>query len=192
MCLPKSYVVVLTVLFLGFLAAMPFRHSQSQRKTVDRSGGRGVPQLRVVPLNVPPGNVGGRNLPTSVWSETTDEASTEVPDPVEVEGEHEGVSLAPEFVLPPPNSEDVSDQPFVTPGEMVDTLSLEESFVWHTIRDGETLESIALEYSGDEQLAAKILISNGDQISDPELLPIGAEIRIPTATIREDDQDPSD
>ncbi len=50
----------------------------------------------------------------------------------------------------------------------------------HTIHDGDTLESLAVRYLGDAQLAADILAANPDVLADPQLLPIGVAIVIPT------------
>lgn len=52
----------------------------------------------------------------------------------------------------------------------------------HTIHDGDTLESLAVRYLGDAQRAADILAANPDVLADPQLLPIGVAIVIPTGT----------
>jgi nucleoid-associated protein YgaU len=50
----------------------------------------------------------------------------------------------------------------------------------HTIRDGDTLESLALRYLDDEGRASEIFAANRAILSDPTLLPIGAKLTIPS------------
>jgi nucleoid-associated protein YgaU len=50
----------------------------------------------------------------------------------------------------------------------------------HRIRDGDTLESLALRYLDDEARAHEIFEANRGLLSDPMLLPIGVELTIPT------------
>jgi phage tail protein X len=49
----------------------------------------------------------------------------------------------------------------------------------HTIRDGDTLKSLALRYWGDESLSRALFAANRQVLEDPELLPIGVKIVIP-------------
>lgn len=49
----------------------------------------------------------------------------------------------------------------------------------HKVRDGDTLESIALRYLGQATRAAEIYEANRDLLRDPALLPIGVQLRIP-------------
>jgi hypothetical protein len=49
----------------------------------------------------------------------------------------------------------------------------------HRIVDGDTLASIASRYWGDVSRADELFAANRDVLSDPELLPVGREIRIP-------------
>jgi nucleoid-associated protein YgaU len=49
----------------------------------------------------------------------------------------------------------------------------------HKIEDGDTLPALAARYLGSADRAMEIFKANRDLLSDPELLPIGAELRIP-------------
>ena len=50
----------------------------------------------------------------------------------------------------------------------------------HTIRNGDTLEKIAKRYLGSAARASEIYELNRRLLSSPELLPIGAELELPT------------
>jgi hypothetical protein len=52
---------------------------------------------------------------------------------------------------------------------------------WHRVVEGETLENIAHRYFGNEKLAAEIFALNRDALSRPDLLPLGAYLRLPPA-----------
>jgi nucleoid-associated protein YgaU len=54
-----------------------------------------------------------------------------------------------------------------------------EGFRIHKIVDGDTLESLAAHYLGFSARAAEIFEANRSVLSDPEILPIGLELRIP-------------
>ena len=49
----------------------------------------------------------------------------------------------------------------------------------HRIVDGDTLAALSQRYLGDSGRAAEIYSQNRDVLSDPELLPIGALLKIP-------------
>jgi nucleoid-associated protein YgaU len=51
----------------------------------------------------------------------------------------------------------------------------------HTIRDGDTLHSLAQKYLGDAGQADLLYRLNRDLLPSPEMLPIGARLRIPRA-----------
>jgi nucleoid-associated protein YgaU len=50
----------------------------------------------------------------------------------------------------------------------------------HKIRDGDTLESLSLRYLDDEGRSSEIYDANRSVLNDPALLPIGAELTIPS------------
>jgi nucleoid-associated protein YgaU len=49
----------------------------------------------------------------------------------------------------------------------------------HKIVDGDTLEVLAASYLGSAARAMEIFQANRDVLADPELLPIGVELKIP-------------
>ncbi len=51
----------------------------------------------------------------------------------------------------------------------------------HKIVDGDTLPALAERYLGSKDAAAAIFAANRDLLSDPQILPIGAELTIPAA-----------
>jgi nucleoid-associated protein YgaU len=55
----------------------------------------------------------------------------------------------------------------------------ETAGVSHTIVDGDTLAKLAQKYLGSANRAGELFAYNRDVLSDPELLPIGGELRIP-------------
>ena len=53
----------------------------------------------------------------------------------------------------------------------------------HTIVDGDTLAALAKRYLGSADRAGEIFTYNRDVLSDPDMLPIGAELRIPNRRV---------
>ncbi len=49
----------------------------------------------------------------------------------------------------------------------------------HTVVDGDTLASLAERYLGSCSRAGELFQANRDVLSDPELLPIGVELKLP-------------
>ncbi len=59
--------------------------------------------------------------------------------------------------------------------------------VVHVVRNGDTLEKLAQRYLGNAGRALELFDLNRDQLANPHLLPIGAELRIPVPPRRESD-----
>jgi nucleoid-associated protein YgaU len=55
----------------------------------------------------------------------------------------------------------------------------------HRIVDGDTLEGLADLYLGSMARANEIFDANRDVLSDPKLLPIGVELKIPPTASRQ-------
>jgi nucleoid-associated protein YgaU len=71
------------------------------------------------------------------------------------------------------------------PSDVHADLRSEESIQsTHKIVDGDSLPSLAERYLGSAARAGEIFACNRDVLSDPELLPIGARLRIPTGSAR--------
>jgi nucleoid-associated protein YgaU len=64
------------------------------------------------------------------------------------------------------------------PGEAADEVEPPQSRV-HVVHNGDTLGRLAKRYLGDEGRGLEIFDLNRDLLSNPHLLPIGAELRIP-------------
>ncbi len=58
----------------------------------------------------------------------------------------------------------------------------------HVIRDGDTLAKLALRYYGDEAWAVRIYAANREALRDPELLPVGKSLVLPTGAESVGDQ----
>jgi nucleoid-associated protein YgaU len=56
----------------------------------------------------------------------------------------------------------------------------------HVVHNGDTLERLAKSYLGNEGRALEIFDRNRDVLTNPHLLPIGAELRIPGAAEQHD------
>ena len=63
-----------------------------------------------------------------------------------------------------------ADRPFPT---------VNEGFRIHRIIDGDSLESLAQHYLGFSGRSTEIFEANRSVLSDPEILPIGLELKIP-------------
>lgn len=55
----------------------------------------------------------------------------------------------------------------------------DETVPTHTVVDGDTLPALAQRYLGSPDRAGELYEANRDVISDPKLLPIGVEIKLP-------------
>ena len=60
----------------------------------------------------------------------------------------------------------------------------------HRVADGDTLVQLAERYLGSAERWRELYEFNRDVLTAPELLPIGAELRIPTAPFRAESQEP--
>lgn len=56
----------------------------------------------------------------------------------------------------------------------------------HVVHNGDTLERLAKRYLGNESRALEIFDLNRDVLTNPHLLPIGAELRLPGAAENEE------
>ena len=58
----------------------------------------------------------------------------------------------------------------------------------HTIMDGDTLASLAQRYLGDAGRAGEIYEANREVLPEPDILPIGRQIRIPPVERPKEDE----
>jgi nucleoid-associated protein YgaU len=73
-------------------------------------------------------------------------------------------------------SMDMMLPPIITP--------VEETARTHTVVDGDTLAALAERYLGSASRALEIYNANRDVLSDPKLLPIGVELKLPPRASR--------
>jgi nucleoid-associated protein YgaU len=66
------------------------------------------------------------------------------------------------------------------PVTTISTVKPKPAPLRHRIADGDSLKHLALRYLGDESRSGEIARLNGDVIRDPNLLPVGREILIPS------------
>lgn len=71
-------------------------------------------------------------------------------------------------------------------------VAIAEDAAWpeeivHIVHNRDTLEKLAERYLGDAGRALELFDLNRDQLANPHLLPIGAELRIPVPPRRESD-----
>ncbi len=98
-------------------------------------------------------------------------------------GRHRPTSHAPLPAVPPPElsksypKEVPSGWP--PPLRWLQPAAPCEKPVLHKIRDGDTLSALAQRYLGSPARAVEIFDANREILSNPELLPIGAELKIP-------------
>jgi nucleoid-associated protein YgaU len=93
-----------------------------------------------------------------------------------------GVAAPPPAVPPPELSRSYPKE--VPPGwpaplRWAQPAATREKPVVHKIRDGDTLSALAQRYLGSPARAVEIFDANREVLSNPELLPIGAELKIP-------------
>ena len=78
------------------------------------------------------------------------------------------------------------------PAYSTNQVALTDNAAWpeeivHIVRNGDTLEKLAERYLDDASRALELFDLNRDQLANPHLLPIGAELLIPIPPRRESD-----
>jgi len=76
----------------------------------------------------------------------------------------------------------------IQPAKDVQQLPSDEDLKRHQIVDGDTLPKLAVAYLGDRDRYLDIFDANRDVLSDPRLLPIGAELAIPAGKKHDSNQ----
>lgn len=91
------------------------------------------------------------------------------------------VPIAGSVSLPPVEKPPSVIQPAYKTGPKTSNVSLEEwpAELVHVVANGDTLEKLAERYLNDAGRALEIFDLNRDQLSNPHLLPIGVELRVP-------------
>ena len=88
-------------------------------------------------------------------------------------------SLAPNY----PAADRPASSQWGVPMEMMLPMAppANETARTHTVVDGDTLASLAEHYLGSAARAQEIFQANRNLLSDPDLLPIGAELKLPSS-----------
>ena len=99
-------------------------------------------------------------------------------------------SSPPQFATVPKTTTD--EKPSARPAYSTAEKATVDQSVWpeelvHIVRNGDTLEKLAERYLGDEGRALELFDLNRDQLTNPHLLPIDAELRIPITVRRQSD-----
>jgi nucleoid-associated protein YgaU len=156
--------MALCVLLGGVCAALQFRRDASRPGLHGRGAAQ---QLRIrsrqAPAQVVPASSGHRTLPT--------EPPATVVKPLD--GRASPAPLAAKH----PEADRPASSPWQPSTDAM--LPLRETARTHRIIDGDTLEGLAQRYLGSANRASELLNANRDVLADPNLLPIGAELRIP-------------
>ncbi|MGW8256090.1 MAG: LysM peptidoglycan-binding domain-containing protein [Thermoguttaceae bacterium] len=126
-----------------------------------------------------------RHLPTSPHPDNTSLSRLKVPT---TESSREPVILTaivsprPIPNLPPryPLSASTSSGQWSNPVDMMPVVARKrQEPLIHQIVDGDTLPDLAAKYLGSADRAAEIFQANRDTLSNPNILPIGAQLKIP-------------
>ncbi len=178
----QRLVVGLGTIALGVCAALPFRRTTDMADVNPVvASDSGLAFSADVALQLPGSPSVADEFPSALWE---DDAATQ--DSGETAGDHVGSRLEmvplpsmPDHFQPLQQQAPVASSPvgvIVEPPQLPQAVKKERH---HKIRDGDTLESLALRYLDDEGRANEIFAANRAILKDPKLLPIGAELTIP-------------
>lgn len=98
--------------------------------------------------------------------------------PTESRPNQKTVEISPVTPDIPPMNSDARPAYDIAPTVAPQTPVWPEEVV-HVVKNGDTLEKLAARYLEDEGRALELFDLNRDQLTNPHLLPIGAELRIP-------------
>lgn len=207
----KKILIVSFVLALGIVLAMPYRKgatTYTPEKSIDPPV---VPSSDLLTSNESPTRrplssakstlVPSKHIPAKMASTTDIAASTPSHSGFDLEN-HATLVGQPSDTSSP--TKPLPEQSPVTPnnkGEQKQTSrpaysttqpNTADRSSWpeeieHIVRNGDTLEKLAERYLGDAGRALELFDLNRDQLANPHLLPIGAELRVPVPPRRESD-----
>ena len=153
------------------------------------------PQLPVAPPAAPPDTgPAARLVAPSIAIEATDvvansdtpltPASWHQPTPIVLPLDGEQLPKLPHTPVarskPRASASHIQEPDFTTPGPRPGPTRTPVLARKHRIVDGDSLQLLALRYLGDRSRVDEICQLNRDVISDPNLLPVGREILIPS------------
>ena len=187
----KKILIVSCVLAVGLGLAWPFRKSTSDTLYLPATGSlpglSATGQIRNAPPPALPSSKQTREKRVIAQpASTTDTAkgfdladhpaladpSDDLPPAPSLE---EQGPVTPEF----PPSQNSSRPAYATVSQPNQSTPAWPEEVIHEVSNGDTLEKLAERYLGDASRALELFDLNREQLSNPHLLPIGAELRIP-------------
>ena len=195
----KKIMLVGLVLALGAGLAWPFRKSASDYLPEDESFTKENQQEVAPAVSVDARTVNPKHTVAQMTS--TADHSPKTPDPSEFDLESHPVIVQQESRHPrrevvshPPPPSDAARagrreaRPVydTSPPDRTSEAAWPEEIV-HIVRNGDTLEKLAERYLGDAGRALELFDLNREQLTNPHLLPIGAELRIPVPPRRDVD-----
>ena len=179
------------IFILGLLLAWPFRKDQGSdqpQKPPLPAGNFEIPDDRVVSSD------SDRSIPTtpdSVTAQVASAATVSSNPPANSLTSFDianhpalGESRSISGEIPSTEGPDQAENPGPVPTYSTATIPTGQPDDWpeeliHIIANGDTLERLAERYLNDPGRAMEIFDLNRDQLSNPHLLPIGIELRIP-------------
>ncbi len=187
----KKLLIVSFVLALGVGLAWPFRRSATELAPAKQNDVPGaIVSLGAVDSSPAP----GRRVVAKVAS-TAENAST-VPLQTGFDLENHAALVSQPSDLPSPKTVATGESRAARPANSsnpaysTNRVALADNAAWpeeivHVVHNGDTLEKLAERYLGDVGRALELFDLNRDQLANPHLLPIGAELRIPVPPRRE-------
>jgi len=199
----RKLLIVSLVLALGICLALPFRHAAPQFAPTAPDQTPVMPLTEAVTTQSTPGPAVRRAASTPPLAERQVAAKmTSTVDGVAASSargfdvENRPALIHQSHAEPPPSSAYSPDPTTTTrearPAYATAPTTPTEDAAWpeevlHVVRNGDTLEKLAQHYLGDKGRALEIFDLNRDQLTNPHLLPIGAELRIPVPPERDID-----
>ena len=184
---PQPITLVVMIMVLGLLISLPFRKTPHERiksdAQIDRSSlplrALNVPLLVSPPLEVSPVADYSHDSQKDVHNASSSAvAKIRVAD--QLDGELAPPTLASQY-RPRESFKEDEGVPVITSDNTDVNSTYSGHWETHRIRDGDTLKSIAKRYFADEVKARAIYEANRKLLKDPEILPLGLELRIPKA-----------
>lgn len=185
------------ILALGCALAWPFRKSagepagfstprENQAETPRASNGDPIASLPAAPVSeipVAPDQVVARMASTNEATETPRSNGLESFDLANHPALAQRESETAELTTPtPPEATDSTTRPAYTVAQSPAPRGSQNAWpaeLIHVVVNGDTLEKLAERYLHDSGRSLEIFDLNRDQLSNPHLLPIGVELRVP-------------
>ena len=205
----KKLLIVSFVLALGVGLAWPFRRSATEFESAKQTDVPGAPVIDSVTIKNQPiaSSLGavdstpalGRHVVAKMAS-TAENVST-APSRTGFDLENHAALVSRPSDGPSPRTASQEQSPVTpkvaagetrtarpaystNPAYSTSQVALADEAAWpeeivHIVHNGDTLEKLAERYLGDAGRALELFDLNRDQLANPHLLPIGAELRIP-------------